>query len=49
METNKYGISLKEPLGANLKFWLKTEGTYVRGGGEGVIIIISYQRLLEQF
>lgn len=48
METNKYGISLKELLGANLKFWLKTEGAYVRGG-EGVIIIISYQWLLEQF
>ena len=33
METNKYWISLEEPLGANLKFWLKTEGAYARGGG----------------
>ena len=48
METNKYWISL-EPLGANLKFWLKTEGAYAKGGGGGVITIISYQWLLEQF
>ena len=34
METNKYWISL-EPLGANLKFWLKTEGAYAKGGGGG--------------
>ena len=47
METNKYWISLEEPLGANLKFWLKTEGAYARGGG--VVTIISYQWLLEQF
>lgn len=33
METNKYWISLEEPLRANLKFWLKTEGAYARGGG----------------
>ena len=49
METNKYLISLEEPLGANLKFWLKTEGAYARGRGGGVITIISYQWLLEQF
>ena len=35
METDKYWISLEEPLGANLKFWLKTEGAYARGGGGG--------------
>ena len=35
METNKYLISLEEPLGANLKFWLKTEGAYARGRGGG--------------
>ena len=41
METNKYGISLKEPLGANLKFWLKTEGAYVRGGGGRGSLLLS--------
>ena len=47
MEINKYWISLAEPLGAYLKFWLKIEGADARGGV--IIIIISYQWLLEQF
>ena len=33
MEINKYWISLAEPLGAYLKFWLKIEGADARGGG----------------
>lgn len=41
METNKYWISLEEPLGANLKFWLKTEGAYARGGGSLLLSVIS--------
>ena len=40
METDKYWISLEEPLGANLKFWLKTEGAYARGGGVITISVI---------
>ena len=46
-EINKYWISLDKPLGAYLKFWLKIEGADARGGV--IIIIISYQWLLEQF
>ena len=40
METNKYWISLEEPLGANLKFWLKTEGAYARGGGGSLLLSV---------
>ena len=42
METNKYWISLEEPLGANLKFWLKTEGAYARGGSLLLSVISDY-------